>query len=286
MSRPSFRQPGPLGIRHSSADSVTGEMRSGRATPASPKKRTKLPAFKNIPRDELVRTVEERKRNASLISQRGTSLCGAASLMFLTAQHKSGQYADFVTDLYENGKARLGELEITPGQGCKDFNPAGKIAAADWVALASIRDSENVILDYDDPSDEAAGITIPSTLASWLEKSGFQSVINNTNLYLTKGEEDLKSADQLKRSGYKVCLFVNADGLSKTPSVRNSVFQMATIPNHWIVLTSNITIDKESVKFTVFSWGRGDRPVPFVPMKESSLEMWLQNFYGYVACKP
>lgn len=286
MSMPSFRQPGPLGIHHCWADSVTWEKPSSRAAPALPKKKTKLPAFKNIPRDELVRTVQERKRDASLINQSGTSLCGAASLMFLTAKHRSGQYAEFVTELYENGKAQLGQLEIAPGQGCKDFNPTGKITAADWVALASVRDSENMILDYDDPSDEAAGITLPSTLASWLEKAGFQGVINDTNLYFTKGEEELKRADQLFRSGCEVCLFVNADGLSERPSVRSNLSQMSTTPNHWVVLTSNIKIANESAEFTVFTWGQGARRVPYMPMTEFSLEMWLQNFYGYVACKP
>src|SRR5207247_2586656 len=130
-----------------------------------------------------------------------SSLCGPAALMFLVAKYRSSLYYQFVLDLYEFGTAKLNGLGITPSKGCRDFEPFGKIDPADWVALAGVRDSENVILQYSNTSDEAAGITLPSTLAGWLQQAGFKTVYNETNLYLTKGEKNLRDAAKRKRDG-------------------------------------------------------------------------------------
>lgn len=294
MPKPAFRKPGPLGQGYHPAQLDPGTPAEG-ITPGgrltlgtSGRLPQRAPAFKNIPRDELLKNLRERELDASRISQRGTSLCGPASLMFLAARHRPARYAQFVTDLYESGTARLERLKITPGQDCKDFNPAGKIAAADWVALASVRDSENAIFDYDEDDDALAGITLPGTLAGWLEKAGFRELVNETNLYLTKGEENLRAADRLHRSGASVCLFIDADGISKEPSDRGLLSQIATSANHWVVLTSGMELSAESVRFTVYTWGQGAWQVPhtLVNNKRMTMSQWLQNYYGFVACKP
>src|SRR5205823_12248465 len=139
------------------------------------------------------------------INQATSSLCGPAALMFLVAKYWPSLYYQFVIDLYEFGKAKLNRLPITPSKGCRNFDPFGKmIDPADWVALAGVRDSENAIFQYSDVSDEASGITLPSTLAGWLERAGFKRVYNETNLYLTKGEKNLRDAAKLKRDGAEV----------------------------------------------------------------------------------
>jgi hypothetical protein len=278
-----FAQAEPLGVPHRFPERG---FRGRRSRGAKRVVQESLPAFKNIPRVEFYHTLDERIWDPSKINQMGSSLCGVASLMYITAKLRPDLYAQFVADLYENGEAKLGNLEIAPSVGCKNFSPGGKIAAADWVALASVRDSENMILDYDDTSDQLAGCTMPSALEGWMEQVGFGNVINDTNLYFTKGIDCLRHADQLHRGGYRVCLFTNADGLAEKPVVRGAISQTATFPNHWVVLTSNIEIADQAVDFTIYTWGKENRRVPFAPMTESSLAMWLQNFYGFVAGKP
>jgi hypothetical protein len=230
------------------------------------------PAFKNIPRGALLSNVRERKADASKINQNPSSLCGPASLMFLTAKHRPQEYAHFVIELYEKGVAWLRKLKIEPGSDCKNHT-LQQMAAADWVALAGVRDSENTLLDYDDEDDEAAGITLPSTLAGWLEKAGYKDLINETNLLFNKDEANLREANQRRAQGYEVCLLIKAHVLNPP----NSDFW--PWPDHWVVLTSDITINAGRVNFTVFTWGNGKFPV------DKPLSEWLDHFYGYVACK-
>ena len=93
-------------------------------------------------------------------------------------------FARYVIDLYETGRAKIGSLEVKPGADCRNYRVvADDVAAVDWVALASLRDGGNALLDYQSPSNEAAGITLPGTLASWFRAGDFRPVENKTNLF-------------------------------------------------------------------------------------------------------
>jgi hypothetical protein len=288
MANKGFRLPGPLGHDFDVWDvSDSGDYRSPTVlTRHMPDDwNARVPAFPYISRAALYADVQARVADPSKINQAVSSLCGPSSLMYLTAKYLPCWYAYFVEQLYEYGSSRIGDLTIEPGTDCKNYQPTGVIAAADWVALASIRDSENVIFDYEDPSDEFAGITIPSTLAGWLEKVGFRDIENETNLYLTKGEDNLRKANELYKAGKEVCLFINADILQQAPKKRGVIPQTFTTPDHWVVMTSEMQLSADSVRFTVFSWGNGRYPMP-LPGTVMTMDELLQNYYGYVAVKP
>jgi len=306
MSKPTFRIPGPIGLGHRRvefqepdhrcagvvAGSVFGGFSLGPVSTSGPTGRSHQgkPAFPHIQRDQLSASARARMEDPSQIDQSLSSLCGPAALMFLVAKYWPTLYYQFVLDLYEFGTAQLNRLRIAPSKGCRDFDPSGRIDPADWVALAGVRDSENALLQYSDTSDQAAGITLPSTLAGWLERAGFKGVYNETNLYLTKGEKNLRDAAQRKRDGAEVCLLIDLKGISAAPSTRGFFRQVFTCANHWVVLNSDIEFDAKdgSVGFRVYSWGNGQWAVPQgdTPNQRLTLKQWLQNYYGYVACKP
>jgi hypothetical protein len=280
----SFRIPGPSGRKPPLDEEEFISTRRLIPQAGLPQKEA---AFKNINRADLHFSLRVREKDASKIDQRATSLCGPAALMYLTAKHRPSQYAQYVLDLYENGTAHLGKLQVRPSKACKNFRPfESEVAAADWVALAGLRDSENLVFDYKDPGDNVAGVTLPSTLARWLTKVGFSEVSDHTNLVFTKGEKNLRQAAQMFRDHYEVCLLVHQQVIENPPSVRGVVHQARTFPSHWIVLTSDIAITKESVSFTVYSWGQDNRPVPYQSWATMTLKEWLQSYYGFVACKP
>jgi hypothetical protein len=122
---------------------------------------------------------------------------------------------------------------------------------------------------------------MPNELASWFEKIGFTEVINETNIYFDKDEDNFRKAGLLYEEDYWVCLFVNANLLYN----ERTILQHSTTPDHWIVLTSPISIDLNNhVKFTVFTWGEGHRSVP--PSDATiTVKDILENYYGYVAAR-
>lgn len=172
------------------------------------------------------------------------------------------------------------------------------IAAVDWVALASLRDSTNVFSDYESHTNEASGITLPGTLAGWFTAAGFSQVENRTNLVFDSDLLTLLKAGQLFTAGAHVCLFIGANLLNGKPS--GDAF-----PDHWVSLTSAVQIDGgptthlislgdklkydnivhgKPVTFNVYTWGDASRPVTKyrAGLKVKNL---LSYFYGYVAAK-
>lgn len=234
--------------------------------------------FTHLSRAVIGRELYDRIENPSLIDQGSSSLCGPASLLYTYAEHRPLAYVRFIINLYENGSATLGKLSVKPGKDLRSYALPRNESAADWIGLASIRDSANWFFDYQSTTDEVAGITMPSTLESWFKRAGYKTVKNDTNVFFTKDRECAEAANKLLAQGYNVALFINADMLSSKTQDSKSV-----TPNHWVVLHSKIMLSEKSVTFTVFTWGK----IKWVPAgkKDLSLADFLNNFYGYVACK-
>jgi hypothetical protein len=235
--------------------------------------------FPNLDRNEVGAGMLMRIAHPGLLNQGDASLCGPTALMHGVASDNPGVYARFAIDLYEKGRAKLGRLMIEPGTDARNYSPNGKIPQVDWLTMASIRDSENWLFDYDDAEDEFAGITLPGELAHWFRKAGYTDVKNVTNVVFNKGTGTLDDADRLYAAGYRVCLFIGINMLKDETDRKGS-----TTAEHWVVLRSRVARAGGNVRLTVFTWGTGNHEVPQTGIL--SLENFYRNFYGYVAAKP
>jgi hypothetical protein len=231
-----------------------------------------------ISKAEVAAGARQRLGDASKINQGTSSLCGPSSLLYSLIKKKPEAYASYITQLYDNGAAKIGSLDVKPSSDTRNYKvPKDMIHPVDWIGLASLRDSENAALRYSSVDDEAAGITMPGRLADWFTKAGFSGVRNVTNLVFKKSKADIEAADELRRQGYRVCLFVNADMLDTATQNNKSI-----IPNHWVVLSGPVNFfTGDRISLTIFTWGDGMRAVP--QTGDLSLSSFLNNFYGYVA---
>lgn len=236
--------------------------------------------FVHIQRADVASGLLARIEHPDGIAQEGSPLCGPSALTFNLATRDPVGYVHFVIDLYEKGSARIHRLQITPGKDLRNYDPAGQLQPADWIPLASIRDSENWLFDFQAVGDDFAGITLPKHMVSWFERIGFSEVIDDTNVVFTKNQKCIEEAARLYRNDYWICLFVNAQMLDPDKQDLRSVS-----PDHWIVLTSDVAVTSGNISLTVFSWGDGRRPIPTQASKPLSVAHFLNNFYGYVAAR-
>jgi hypothetical protein len=234
--------------------------------------------FIHILRGDVARGLNARIDKPTLISQESSSLCGPSALVLNLATKDPLAYAGYVTALFERGVADVRKLHVKAGKDLRHYDPTGKIDPADWIALASLRDSENYFFDYQSVDDEFAGITLPGDLESWFKKIGYRHVVNDTNLLLDKDEKNIRAADKLYKDDYWVCLFINDKML--TGSTQNSG---SMTPTHWVVLTSDVAIASGQISFDVFTWGDGHRHVP--QGGALTLGHFFDDYYGYVAAK-
>lgn len=245
-----------------SVDSLLADFASGPATGAFPR----------ITRDQVLSGLRERVADPDTINQGDASLCGPASFLYCLLHDNAERYVRYVIDMYRGGSARIGTLDVRPSADCRNATPRG-IAPVDWVALASLRDSENTFMDYQDSSNQLSGITMPGTLASWFRAAGYRNVRNDTNVFFTKGKDDLTVATSLLRQCRRICLFINAD-MVDNPGGGGGFF---TIPNHWVVMTESSGISGGNVRISIWTWGR-TRSLGSVDAGELT-----ENFFGYVA---
>lgn len=118
-------------------------------------------------------------------NQQNASLCGPAVFFYALLMDRPDLYTKAIIELWETGETAIGQLHIKPSYDCrnpKNFsNTIGgdRITAIDWISLASLRDSENAFLDYDSPSDQIPGITLPGKVESWFIKAGATVVFDN-----------------------------------------------------------------------------------------------------------
>jgi hypothetical protein len=264
--------------------------------------------FAGANRIAVAQQLRNRLNMPSSINQRGASLCGPAAFLYCVAVRKPVEYVKYIIDLFESGKASIGALTVEPSARCKAYSPgAGAIDTADWIGLASLRDSENTILTYGAESDKAAGVTTPGTMKSWFASAGFGQLVDDTSLIGDEPLSTLLQAHHHRDNGAMTCLFIGAKILSGSHRVPKPEWKGKgkmklsgnAFPDHWVVLNSQIyvgtqpattllarganvdadeSLHAEKLKLEVYTWGTERWSLPSVTVEE-----FLDYFYGYVA---
>jgi len=256
-----------------------------------------LCVWTSIRRDALAEGLIARINEPKQISSAASQLCGAASVVYNLAQTDPSAYAKLAIGLFEKGEGKVKSLTIKPSADLRKTALPGGNDPADWIVLASLRDSENWLFTYhgderwkipysDVSLDDGKAIQMPHTVATWFKSFGYSDVKNVTNLLFTKDWDDVRDADRLYRSGYKLSLFISLNMLFTAKQGNAS-----TVHDHWVgmaspILSSTIHNDPTAtISAEVYTWG-GVRDVHETPSRKMTVKQFLSNFYGYVAAKP
>jgi hypothetical protein len=214
-----------------------------------------------ISRATLAQDLRARIASPNAIAQAKTPFCGPASFVRLLALEKDEAYAKAAIDLFNTGECTIGTLKVKPGDAVRKSPPLKGTSHADWIMLASIRDSGNAVLSAAGLfSGNAAGITVPGTLADWFTKAGFPTVVNKASVTqpsLPNAQASLvQSAKTYKASGHHIVMLVDADVLDEA----NQDDEFSLYPDHWITLTADIKDGgelsyNEPISMWVYTWG-------------------------------
>ncbi|REF26048.1 hypothetical protein BDD26_0612 [Xenorhabdus cabanillasii] len=226
-------------------------------------------------------------------NQGGASLCGPAAFFYCLQIDRPDIYEQAARELWKYGKTKIGQLEIKPGEGCRHpngtfYNQYGaRISGLDWLTLASLRDSENMIMSYDEVDDRVAGITMWGKLSEWFEKAGYEKVFDNISLSHSNITDIMTLNDYMKK-GYRVVSLISAGMLKSYPGETSA-------KNHWIVwegevcnsiglsINSSNRINNDTiVNLNLFSWGDVDEQI----RSNKSLSYFLKHTFGGLVFKP
>ncbi|HHE5700247.1 TPA: hypothetical protein ACPEY2_004199 [Citrobacter amalonaticus] len=232
-----------------------------------------------------------RVNHSSYPNQGDTSLCGPASFFYCLLMDRPDVYKQAVNELWLYGKTKIAALNIVPSTGCR--HPKGtfhdaygeRVKGIDWITLASLRDSENSILSYDEVDDQASGITLWGGLTEWFVSAGYEKEFSNVGLSHVN-IKDLSVLNEYIQKGCRVITLISAGMLDGFDSA-------ITAKNHWIVwdgpiktqrgeIISLTTKGSELVQLQLFSWGKVKNQVK----SNLSLSDVMKSVFGGVVFKP
>ena len=194
---------------NSLAQWVKGETKAVTTGPASPDSRAKLirdirdymattrhPAFHDIDPGVYAIQLALRVRRPRSIDQGATGLCGAVSAAYTFAKTRPAEYMKFGLDLFFDGRAKFGQLQVAPSQKIKSNYSLRKDKipwAVDYVVLVSLREctftSDAIGIDLIRGADETV---LPGRLAQWLRDAGYKNVEDHT--FFGKNQQAVVSA--------------------------------------------------------------------------------------------
>lgn len=239
--------------------------------------------FPNLNRDKVGVDLLMRVGNPGVMDQDRAGLCGPFAFIYGLASDKPLTYADYAIDLYEKGKASIGNIDVSPSRNCRNASLPSSMSPADWLTVASLRDSTNLWFDVDHDEDSfwnnaAAGASV-SDIKDWFKKSGYVDIKSEDNMLYNLDSSDIDDLNRYYNEGRRIILAINAAML-----MADKQTETTHKANHIVGLTSPIARTPQGIQLTVFTWGRGKYMIPQgPPLKEKD---FLDKLYGYVAGKP
>lgn len=230
-----------------------------------------------LDRAEVLLRLRTLVQTPEVLNQRGLNACGPAVFFRIWFARDPAAAATFACALLRDGYAPIGAMMVSPDDDdlrAVDYaqvratvnaaHPGAMPEAADWMLLSALRDSENVFLDYlGQPytvGDAAAGITLPSSLASWLSATAlYQTVSNETNLIV--GANQGRLLGLIPTSDIDVVLFLNARSLYNLnpapPTTPAPGADLLSVPDHYVLMRSPFAqwADPGWLQIDCWSWG-------------------------------
>jgi hypothetical protein len=235
-------------------------------------------------------------RDPNLVGQRGLNACGPAVFFRVWFARDPVAAATFACTLLRDGSASIGSLQVAPSWKLlgQDYamlksvtdaaHPASTPENADWMLLSALRDSENVWFDYaGEPftvGDKVAGLTLPSTLAGWLNATNlYTSVTNDTNVVFSGDREELLA--QTPASDQDVILLINPPAIhdlsSTPPAGPPPAADGLSIPLHYVLMTAPFATwnDPAWINIECWSWSR-------IYRGWQGTERFFNNYFGLI----
>jgi hypothetical protein len=211
-----------------------------------------------IQKSSLIADIMSVINNAYNVNQGRTPLCGPAAIVFELAARYPAKYIKICQDLYETGQFKARTHTVKPSTTLVKSKVKNGISVADWMLMATLRDTENALFPVSSGSNSfVMGFTTPWEMKGWtFELLGFSNVeYESTYVY---GEFDaMKKAKQVRNQGGVAFLMIHSAMLGQSdPAVG--------YPNHWVSFLGDLVIDEGvwyiwdsgNIKFKCYSWGR------------------------------
>ncbi len=211
-----------------------------------------------LPKATLLSEMIDRVQHPLHVDQASTPLCGPAAIVFELVSRDPARYVALMRELYETGHFHGATEVVDPSQDTRDSAKPASIDVADWIMMATLRDTENAVFDVEgDSGDYVMGLSTPWEMKGWAEEV-LQLPDTSFTSTVFYGEFDaLREAQDALDLGGVAFLLVNSSMLP------GQVQPWFSVPQHWISFRGGLVIDEGDpwvwdsghVKFDCYTWG-------------------------------
>ena len=228
---------------------------------------TQTGVWTHLDKSQIISDIRDRIDNPYQIQQGEQPFCGPAAVVFELIRRQPDRYIQICQSLYEHGSFEgYSKKIVAAGRLCRSYGNL-RMAQADWMILATLRDCANKIVPVHPKAPklirEIGGITKPWEISGWVrELLGYNSKSHPTPL---SGEfRAIQAANSTIESGGVAFALINSQGLLGNNSFLAARFHRV-YPNHWVTIVSNISIESPTkiskhsngrIEFDIYSWGR------------------------------
>jgi hypothetical protein len=224
--------------------------------------------WNHLDKRQIISDIRDRLIDPYQIQQGEQPFCGPAAVVFELIRKQPDRYIDICQSLYEHGSFEGYTKKIkVAGRLCRSYGNL-RMAQADWMLLATLRDCANTIVPVHPKAPklirELGGITKPWEISGWVRELLGYTQTKSHPTPISGEFRALQEADNTIKSGGVAFALINSQGLLGNNSFLASRFHRV-YPNHWVTILGDISIEpptkitknKQSrVKFDIYSWGR------------------------------
>ncbi len=218
---------------------------------------SQIGVWPNIRKDELLADMRSKIANPYNVRQGNTPLCGPAAIVFELMARQPSQYVEICQSLYETGQFTARTKEIKPSSTLLNSRLRSDITVADWMLMATLRDTENALFPVEASSGQfVMGFSTPWEMKGWtFELLSFDKVEYESTYFYGEFEAMRRAKDVQNRGGVAFLMIDTAMLGGSEPTV--------ALPNHWVSFLGDLIIDNGvwyrwdsgHIHFKCYSWG-------------------------------
>jgi len=231
-----------------------------------------------IQKPQLLEEMRSRVQDPFQVDQGHQPFCGPAALVFELLRHNPVKYVQICRNLYQLGGFSTTTHWISPQPSLIADQGNPRMPLTDWMVLATLRESENLIFPVQTYSIEIvrniAGMTKPWEMQGWIaEILGYRNTQFAATLFTGSRQIIQKAAEVINSGGVAFALVTSPGLLYGDPP-------LVPLPGHWISLLGNVsTQTPDRLSFDTFTWARKMH----VDVAESRFR---SHFWGIVTGQP
>ena len=232
--------------------------------------------WNHLDKQQLINEIRDRINDPYQIQQGEQPFCGPAAVVFELIRKQPHRYIEICQSLYEHGSFEgMTKKIVAAGRLCRSYGNL-RMAQADWMLLATLRDCANIIVPVHPKAPriirEFGGMTKPWEVNGWVRELLGYAVTKTHPTPLWNEFRALQAANHIINSGGVAFALINSQGLLGNNSFIASRFHRI-YPNHWVTIVGNISIagadgqpldlptqstkiKRARIKFDIYSWGR------------------------------